>query len=128
MSEEEREPISNRTSASEAESAFKILLSQLRAGEATYTEIYQNWVAQIEMLRNAADEAYASADKAPTIDLKNLQMQRALALQHDVMTAFLGQLIAMLGEDVSRSHQRLADVEKALQELRAALPGKSFNV
>ena len=106
------------------EDTIEELLSKLRSGEANYTQIYEGLLLQVEISRKGADENQALAESEPTTESRDLAMQNALILQAHSTTAFVGMLVARLGEDISQTHQRLAEVEKAVQELGGDPPRK----
>ncbi len=93
----------------------------MEAGEASYTEISEMFAKRITHQFIRAEIARSMADNAPTEDLRNRHLDRADIFYDTIWTAVVGSIVAKLGTDLSKTHQRLAAVEKALQDLSAAV-------
>ena len=119
MSEEGREPIGFQTSASEAQNKLRELLSSLEAGEASYAELSETLGNQVAQLNERVENAYSSYhDDASTPEMRSLHLDRVENLTLHISILIVGQLAAGLGQDISKIHQRLAEVEKVLREIR----------
>ena len=121
MAQESDDYLGFRTRAHETEELHHKILEGLASEETRWEEARKHYVLRYKSEQEFFKKLQLHYESAPTSDAKLRAQHDMVQVQQYIEAMILGFAVATLGTQQSQTHQRLADVEKELQALRAAL-------